>query len=55
MPARTAYPMIYRLITTDLPEDKHLEVDVILGSKVARERQKELRRRTIDTAGFEVG
>lgn len=50
-----AYPMIYRTITNDLPEDKKLEIDVILTCAVAREELKKFRRSAVDSSGFEVG
>lgn len=55
MPARLAFPFIYRSISAALDEEQRLELDELLGDPKAAERRVEQRQAAVAMAGFEVG
>lgn len=55
MPARLAFPFIYRTLTRNMDEDQRLEVDEILGDETASKRRAERNKAAAVASGFEVG
>jgi hypothetical protein len=54
MPARLAYPMLYRLVTDSASAERTLEIDELLGDPSAAARREAQRRAAVAESAFEV-
>jgi hypothetical protein len=55
MPARLAFPFIYRTLTEHVTEESKDAIDELLGDPAAAVRIAERRMGAVKTSGFEVG